>query len=221
MGRIVVHIGTHKTGTTSIQKTLSMNRLRRATFFFAFNFPWSYEENQRWIASLLPDEARPDILLTKGELCRSFEKREVSLLTITKKLDGVRQADAKRDIVIVGRSHPGESGSSYLIKGLVERLLMDGAFEPLIEQFVFRIVPMLNPDGVYRGYTRSNALGKMLNRCYLLPSAEEQPEVYHLDKLLALLSEKNSLEVFLDFHNNAQKEGLFVYGNSMEDFWVG
>ena len=31
---------------------------------------------------------------------------------------------------------------------------------------------MLNPDGVYRGYHKLDALGQDLNRCYLKPDFE-------------------------------------------------
>ena len=46
------------------------------------------------------------------------------------------------------------------------------------EQFVFKIVPMLNPDGVIRGNYRCNTLGVDLNRRWLNPSKLLHPTVY-------------------------------------------
>ena len=38
-----------------------------------------------------------------------------------------------------------------------------------IDKFTFKIVPILNPDGVYRGYFRLDTLGQNLNRFYTNP----------------------------------------------------
>lgn len=44
--------------------------------------------------------------------------------------------------------HPGESNASWMMKGLIDYLLADTPeARALRERFVFRIIPMLNPDG--------------------------------------------------------------------------
>lgn len=50
--------------------------------------------------------------------------------------------------------------------------------------YVFKIVPFLNPDGVYNGCYRSDNLGHNLNRVYLVPSKETQPSIYAVRKLI-------------------------------------
>lgn len=48
----------------------------------------------------------------------------------------------------------------------------------LLNTFVFKIIPNLNPDGLARGYWRNDTTGTNLNRHYLDPSKEEHPTIY-------------------------------------------
>ena len=122
--------------------------------------------------------------------------------------------------MLSARIHPSETASSFALKGLVEALISQPKYYPLLDKFVFKIVPMMNPDGVYRGYTRSNSLGQNLNRFFINPSVEDQPEAYAFEKLVAGLAENHSVELCMDIHSNIKKDGVFLYGNSIEDFWV-
>lgn len=55
-------------------------------------------------------------------------------------------------IVLTGRVHPGESNASWVMKGTLEFLCSsDPVARSLREAFIFKIVPMLNPDGVING----------------------------------------------------------------------
>jgi len=52
------------------------------------------------------------------------------------------------------RVHPGEVPSSHVFNGIVKFLLnkSDPRAKILRDNFIFKLVPILNPDGVYRGY---------------------------------------------------------------------
>lgn len=65
--------------------------------------------------------------------------------------------------------HPGELPSSHLLNGILSYLL-NPENQLILDNFVFCIVPMLNPDGVYRGHWRVDSLGQNLNRFYQAPS---------------------------------------------------
>lgn len=72
----------------------------------------------------------------------------------------------KKAIILTSRVHPGEPQSSYMLQGAIEYLLSDEA-EPLRKHFVFRIIPMLNVDGVVYGNYRCSLLGVDLNRKWM------------------------------------------------------
>jgi murein tripeptide amidase MpaA len=57
--------------------------------------------------------------------------------------------------------HPGETPASYGIRGVLQKLLDedDKQSQLLRSLFVFKIVPMINPDGVYRGHFRMDGFG--------------------------------------------------------------
>lgn len=48
----------------------------------------------------------------------------------------------------------------------------------LLARFVFKIVPLLNPDGVDRGYWRNDTQGLNLNRMYAEPDPVYHPTIY-------------------------------------------
>lgn len=55
----------------------------------------------------------------------------------------------------MARQHPGETVSSYLMQGLIDYLLGDSTeAEFLRSKYIFKIIPMVNPDGVVFGNFR-------------------------------------------------------------------
>lgn len=60
--------------------------------------------------------------------------------------------ESKKYVVISSRVHPGESNASWVMKGLLRHLTSNHPnAQVLREKFVFKIIPMLNPDGVIHG----------------------------------------------------------------------
>lgn len=62
------------------------------------------------------------------------------------------EREDKKYIVISARVHPGESNASWIMRGFLNHLTSDHPNAmALREKFVFKIIPMLNPDGVIHG----------------------------------------------------------------------
>jgi len=98
--------------------------------------------------------------------------------------------------------------------GLLRFLLSDDPRAVwLRENFVFKLVPMLNPDGVARGHHRTNSLGLDLNRCYTNPVHSEHEGVWLSKHLLMQWASKTRLLFCVDFHGHPTRRGCFLLGN--------
>ncbi|CAD7940311.1 unnamed protein product [Amoebophrya sp. A120] len=91
--------------------------------------------------------------------------RELPLVTLQSSNSIVVTPLAKKPLKAVfcsARCHPTESAASFAFEGFVSALCEKWS----AEDWIFVLVPMLNPDGVTRGHFRANAVGHDLNRCY-------------------------------------------------------
>jgi len=81
------------------------------------------------------------------------------------------------------RVHPGEVQSSHVLNGIVDFLLSKSEQAAiLLEKYQFKIIPLLNPDGVARGYYRLDTHNHNLNRFYLNPCPNFQPTIFQAKK---------------------------------------
>ena len=99
--------------------------------------------------------------------------------------------------MVSSRVHPGESPSSFVFNGFLSFILRpdDPRAQVLRKKFVFKLIPMLNPDGVARGHYRTSARGLNLNRFYLNPDRALHPSIFA------------ARSVFLYYHSKGQ-EGI-------------
>lgn len=118
-------------------------------------------------------------------LCKTIAGNRVDLLTITEK--GTPAEIAKRKgIILTARVHPGESNSSFVMKGAIDFLTSTDNADAIAlrKHFVFKIVPMINVDGVIYGNYRCSLTGIDLNRAWKKPDPTLFPEVAAIKKLV-------------------------------------
>ncbi|MEW5306229.1 MAG: hypothetical protein WDW36_008710 [Sanguina aurantia] len=172
-------------------------------------------------------------------LTRSLEGRRVELITITDAFGATDDPEvltggvcecrgleppaavfpSKKIFFVSSRVHPGETPASHMFNGLLVFLLRkdDPRAAAARRQFVFKLVPLVNPDGVFHGNYRTDTLGQNLNRFYTGDTDPElQPSVYAIKHLLLSYAAAGSLEFYLDLHAHANKKGVFAFGNALE-----
>jgi hypothetical protein len=108
-------------------------------------------------------------------------------------------------VFLRARAHPWESGSNWIVQGLVQRLLRDDdEARSFLEHYTVYILPMANKDGVARGMTRFNAMGKDLNRNWDAPAdALLAPENAALERWLEqMIAAGRPPHLALELHND-------------------
>uniref|UniRef100_T1JFQ4 tubulin-glutamate carboxypeptidase n=1 Tax=Strigamia maritima TaxID=126957 RepID=T1JFQ4_STRMM len=187
--------------------------------YLAYHYPYPHTllQTDIYIWSKMRD---PNSVFFKSEnLCTSLGGNSVPVLTITSADTSSR---AKQHyIFLTGRVHPGESNASWVMKGCIDFLIGDkAAAQTLREMYIFKLVPMLNPDGVVNGCHRCDLSAEDLNRCWLQPSIVLQPSIYHTKALLFYLSSMSKRPlVYCDFHGHSRKKNIFLYGCCKSQSW--
>lgn len=118
------------------------------------------------------------------------QQRELDLITIDH-LSKPQKMDSRsflRVIVVIARTHPGESVTSFVCQGLLEFLIGSHPIASILrENFVFKVIPMLNPDGVFLGNNRCNLIGQDLNRIWNIATEFSHPTVFAIKNMLSEL----------------------------------
>lgn len=162
-------------------------------------------ELQRKDSQAAATDSRDEIYYHRELLTTSCEDRRIDLVTITsfhgctlKREDRIKSLfpdlttprchvfKEKKVVFISSRVHPGETPASFVLNGFFQFILdrKNVAAQTLRRMYVFKIVPFLNPDGVFNGLYRSDMLGQNLNRVYLSPLIESQPAIYAVRRLI-------------------------------------
>ena len=216
-----------------------LNRGRKDYYYtLSFNYTFKYEKDEVFFANCIPftytDLNRDLNLYTKNEndkytffhrkkLCCTILGNEVEFFNINNSsinsdFSLLNKNSTKKGVVLFGRQHPSETVGSWTIKGAIDFLLGDSdEANYLRNNFVFKIIPMINVDGVICGNTRTSLSGCDLNRRWTNPNIILHPEIFYAKEMIKNFAYKYNIECIVDFHGHFGAFNSFFYGNYKDD----
>ena len=133
------------------------------TVYLTHCYPYTYTDLCDYLNKVCYFEVRDRI--RKTTLCRSVAGNDVDLLIITNFESEPILLSQRKSVILTSRVHPGESNASWMMQGVIDFLVSDEETAVYLRNtFVFKIIPMQNPDGVIVGNYRCCLMGTDMNR---------------------------------------------------------
>ena len=208
--------------------TFSFYYKQNTKYYFASCYPYTYTQLRLYL-NTLNNNCYKDIIKF-GIIGKTYNKNNIPYLIITNYSSPNEEIKERKCIFITGRIHSGETVSSYVIQGLIDFLinLNNPISKYLRDKFIFKIIPMLNIDGVIYGNYRLNILGKDMNRLWV-PSLVLSPDEcdsssLYINNIIDLIKKTincRNIYFYCDFHGHSGKQNFFLYGcpkEGMENF---
>ena len=176
-----------------------LHRPARDAVYFAYYPPYSMARHQQLVQASLADSR-----VSLEVLGQTPDGWDLDMLHIG------RPGPGKPKCWIMGRQHPSETMASFFMEGFVRRLLdpADALGRALVESAEFFVIPVVNPDGVARGLTRTNARHMNLNRAWHDPDPDLAPEVVMIrNRMLA-----EGVDYCIDAHGDEELPYVFLGG---------
>ncbi|CAB1323354.1 unnamed protein product [Coregonus sp. 'balchen'] len=178
------------------------SRGRKSSSFYTLTFTVTFKHNEDVPVVIAVFQSHLQVLqrsvdprkvfFRQQSLCNTLAGNPCPLVTITacpssKSWKDLHQLRNRPCVVLTARVHPGESNASWVMKGTLEFLCSsDPVAETLREAYIFKIIPMLNPDGVING---------TYVLCTLTPTLtfDLYPQTYLSPSMLTSTRENNSM----------------------------
>ncbi|VVC26854.1 Hypothetical protein CINCED_3A014064 [Cinara cedri] len=190
--------------------------------YLAYVYPYTYStllyKCFSWKNSIDPATT----LFRANCLCRSLNNNEVPIITITSVETNEKKIKDRPIVYLTSRVHPGETCSSWVIDGVIEYLCGHTiTAKKARETYVFKIIPMLNVEGVINGCHRCGLTNEDLNRKWSSPDPKLHPEIFHARGILEYVAKvmKTVPYAYCDFHGHSNRKNCFFYGCSTKKSW--
>lgn len=188
------------------------------TVYFANTIPYTYTDIFKELNEIQKNDKLSDLVHRKT-LCTTLAGNNLDFLTLTNPDTYDKDSfNNKLGIIIMARVHPGETVGSFMMKGILDFLcsITDEA-NILRNNFVFKIIPMMNPDGVVCGNYRTSLAGCDLNRRWINPNEVLHPEILAAKQMIMKVSTQRQIAFILDLHGHSGANNIFAYGNPIKE----
>ena len=183
--------------------------------YFANCIPYTYTDQMKDLNEYQKHENTKYPFFVRKTLCTTLAGNDVDYIIINNNnTSSTPGGEEKEGAVFFARQHPSETVGSYVMKGIIDFLLgnSDEAVY-LRDNFIFKIIPMLNPDGVINGNTRTSFAGCDLNRRWLKPNEMLHPEIYNAKEMITKFADQRHTQCIVDFHGHFGAFDSFFYAN--------
>ena len=189
--------------------------------YFANCIPFTYTDTNNDLNEYIKQENDKYYYFERKKLCSTILGNEVYYFNINNNIDLLNfeeKNNKKKGIVLFARQHPGETVGSWVIKGAIELLMGDSPeAKYLRDNFIIKVIPMINVDGVICGNSRTSLAGCDLNRRWINPNEYLHPEIYYLKELIDKFSKRIKIEYIIDFHGHFGTFNSFFYANNNKE----
>ncbi|KAL4449621.1 hypothetical protein ABPG74_007444 [Tetrahymena malaccensis] len=201
--------------------------------YFAHSVPYTYSNLTHYLSKLNQHQQQHKFYKVES-LTTTLIGNKVFCISISEKIhESSTQNSDKKEVIICSRVHPGETNASWIMKGMLDFLLSDHEIAvELRKKYIFRMIPMLNPDGVRYGNYRCCLFGNDLNRKWKKALDYIHAPIHSVKKLIKKLQEtekqescndltapkqenskiKSKVELLCDIHGHSKSMGAFIYG---------
>ncbi|HRO47065.1 M14-type cytosolic carboxypeptidase [Agriterribacter sp.] len=183
------------------------NTFAADSVWVAYAHPFSYSQGLALIDSIA---GKP--FLTIETLGTTQQGRNIHLLTVT---DTAISDVEKKTVFITTLQHPGEYCGGYVVSGLLNFLLSDDENAAIARKTtVYKIIPMMNPDGIFHGITRFNGNYEDLNQEWDDDFTDTlhlpvEPEVACVKEWIrGWLNSGRHIDLGLDIHSQGQQGSM-------------
>jgi len=207
--------------------------------YFANCLPYFYSKLTKEINLYENSKNNDNLFFIKNSITQTLGRNDLILLNIsssknngefsfpqlnmscnqpfTNSTNSFKSNNNKKAVIMIARQHPGETVGSHVIKGCIDFLLGNSEeAEMLREIYNFQIIPMMNPDGVLVGNSRTGFAGCDLNRRWSKPNEIIHPEIFYTKSLILKTALFQNISFIIDFHGHFGAYNSLFYCNHKE-----
>jgi len=195
--------------------TFTIDMEQSDTLYLCYCYPYPFSYLQKFLNRI--EKKSNNNIFRREVLGKTLAGNNIDLLLITNFSSNFDDIAVRPAVVFTARVHPSETCASFVIHGIIDFLVSDRQEAvKLRNDYVFKIIPMLNPDGVINGSTRCSLLGKDLNRLWPDPRDNVCPTIFYAKEMIRKTLLSRNIFLYCDFHGHSNSNNFFLYGCETE-----